>query len=198
MTWRQRRHAVARSRAFALLASGFRYPDAATFAAVRCGGFAAALADAFAAYRPAPGLLRALAQPGVSVTHMQAAYLRAFEAGSDGALCPPYEGHYAPAAERGALLIELKAFYDHFGLGMTAGGELEDHLTAELEFLHALAHAEGQGATAGIARAQADFLDRHPRRWLPAFAAQARMRLPYGFYRALVEVTAGFVTVAGP
>lgn len=47
-------------------------------------------------------------------------------------------------------------------------------------------------------RAQSDFLDRHLRTWLPRFAADARGRLPSGFLKGLVTVTARFVMADRP
>jgi DMSO reductase family type II enzyme chaperone len=169
-----------RARVYSLLAAGFTYPDAASFAEMRSGRYGLALRDAglpVGSLRPA--------EP--SLKQFQAAWLRAFDE-----LCPPYEGNYRPPSERSALLLEIRAFYRHFGLSMAEGGELEDHLAAELDFMQVL--AQGRASR----RAQGDFLDRHLRRWLPRFAADARRRLRSPFFRKLAGLAAAFVAKDRP
>ncbi|MBF0332244.1 MAG: molecular chaperone TorD family protein [Alphaproteobacteria bacterium] len=169
-----------RARVYALLASGFSYPDAASFAEMRSGRFGLALKRA--------GLPVVSPRPAeTTLTLFQAAWLHAFDE-----VCPPYEGNYRPPSERSALLIEVRAFYRHFGLSMAEGGELEDHLAAELDFMRVLARGRASR------RAQGDFLDRHLRSWLPRFAADARRRLSSPFFRGLAGLAAAFVAKDRP
>jgi DMSO reductase family type II enzyme chaperone len=159
-----------RARVYSLLAAGFTYPDAASFAEMRSGRYGLALG------------VRGLRPSETSLRQFQAAWLRAFDE-----KCPPYEGNYHPPSERSALLLEIRAFYQHFGLSMAEGGELQDHLAAELEFMQVLALSRASR------RAQRDFLDRHLRRWLPRFAADTRRRLSSPFFRGLAGLAAAFV-----
>lgn len=164
---------IDRARAYGLLAAAFSYPDRTVFDDLRSGRFGRAFD--IGALRPAETML----------VDYQAAWLKAFDR-----LCPPYEGRFFPPSERAGLLLEIRGFYRHFGLAAAPGGEVEDHLSAEFEFMQVMAHRRLSR------RAQHDFLERHLRRWLPLFAAESR-RLPL-FFRRLAGTAATYVAADRP
>src|SRR5262249_14108557 len=94
--------------------------------------------------------------------------------------------------------LELKAFFKQFGLTMNqAAGELEDSVTAELEFMQFLAVKEAKalessGDCRPYRRAQHDFLVRHLGLWLPKLA-QSASDVTASFYRSLAQIAAMFV-----
>lgn len=195
---------LARSRAYALFALGFRYPQAETIEAFHQGEYGAALGSAFAELGFA-GAENRLLQPrkkadGAHV--MQCEYVRLFDVGEPKPPCPPYEGLYHGETERTTTLLEVSTFYAYFGLKMTekeGSRELADHLCAELEFMHFLALKEYQAEQLrkadhadGYRLAQRDFLQLHLGRWVSAFAAGVATH-GHGFYPALAASLQTFV-----
>lgn len=95
---------------------------------------------------------------------------------------------------------EAVRFYNHFGLTLAeTPRELPDHLTTELEFLHFLAFREAEAREGGddpgaFLRAQRDFLERHPGRWLPRLRERLEGLEPLPFFRELVICLERFVT----
>lgn len=189
---------------YQLLGTAFAYPQADLFEAVRRGHFAAALADAIAA--AAPRLLPLL-EAGIddfrlpnnaTLDGLAADYLDAFELGTPRPVVSLYEGSYAPDIERSEILLEVKAFYQHFGLAVSDDlREPEDHLAAELEFMQFLTAKQAADESAGgnpapYLRAQIDFLDRHLAGWLPRYATAAKS-ITSPFYRALSWLAAAVV-----
>ncbi len=88
-------------------------------------------------------------------------------------------------------------FYNYFGLRITPG-LMPDHVTAELEFMHYLAHQEAEAGQAGgdadsYLRAQKDFLERHLNGWWPLALAVAQRQRPQRFYRSLMALILGFL-----
>lgn len=120
-------------------------------------------------------------------------------------LAPPYESLYtAPSTEgRGWVSAQLERLYGRYGLAINSLNELPDHLAVELEFLSYLCEQEAtamqtgdtQGAQA-YHQAQADFLDRHLRKWLGAFCSKVQAAAPAGFYADVVEALAA-VAITG-
>lgn len=100
-------------------------------------------------------------------------------------------------------LADLAAFYRAFGLELTPdGGERQDHICLELEFLCVLAAKEAYaieqqldaGLLAQCREAQKAFLREHLGRWTPAFTRrlaattnESTLRALAGFTRAFVE-----------
>lgn len=137
-------------------------------------------------------LADAVENPG-DVPWLRGEHIRLFEAGVDGALCPPYESFYTGgggAREAVATTTaELERTYESWGLRATGGGlTTPDHLVTELEVMSALcgseaeAWARGPAEVADVAGKGAQFLRRHLECWLPDFArrvdAHARADLP--------------------
>ncbi len=167
---------AARSRLYRLLVQGFSYPDRGFFAALAGDVFRREVQEAcqelpFALDLPLEGLTAE-----GDYIDFQADYLRVFEVGVGSPPCPLYSGLYRGG--RKAVMEELTRFYNYFGLSLERGrGELPDHLTTELEFMHFLAFKElwalhhGQDPSP-YRRAQVDFLERQLLPWLPQLQAR--------------------------
>ena len=193
---------AARSRLYRLLVQGWGYPDRALFGALAGGGFRR---EAEEAWRELPfdlePALDGLTAAGDYVD-FQADHLRLFEVGLGSPPCPLYSGLYRGG--RKAVMEELTRFYNYFGLSLERGrGELPDHLTTELEFMHFLtfkelwALHEGQDPSP-YRRAQVDFLERQLVSWLPQLQARLEALEPPAFYRALLLTTAAFAAADVP
>ena len=119
--------------------------------------------------------------------------------------CAPHEGAYGDApqlAGKSALLADIAGFYTAFGLEPSSGEpEVEDHITAELEFMSALslkeAWALAEGQTDGLAvtrEAQTAFLADHLGRWATSFAEAIASATPVAYYTAAVSLLSLWVT----
>ncbi len=180
---------AARSRLYRLLADGFLYPDPELFALLKAGRYRDAVARAVEPLgcELAPAL-DGLVASGEHVD-FQADYLRLFEVGLGVPPCPLYSGTYRGG--RKAVMEELTRFYNYFGLSVEQGkGELPDHISTQLEFMHFLVYKELAALArcedaAPYRRAQADFLERQLLSWLPALEARLAGLNPPPFYVAL-------------
>ena len=188
--------AAARSRLYRLLANGFFYPDRALFASLKGGRYRDEIEETC---RALPYDLEAALDGLLAAGRyldFQAEYLRLFEVGMGIPPCPLYGGLYRGG--RKAVMEELTRFYNFFGLSVEQGaGELPDHLTTELEFMHFLTFKElaalDQDEDPGpYRRAQADFLERQLVSWLPAFEERLSRLSPPPFYVALAWLTRAF------
>lgn len=118
-----------------------------------------------------------------------------FEVGSSGPPLPIRE-----EVAQGELLgpkakEEIVRFYEHFGYPLHAERRwAPDHLSVELEFLYLLAFreagAEHRKDAAPFARAERDFLERHPLVWLPQLAKAVEHRSRHAWLRALFPALA--------
>lgn len=182
--------ALARAALYRLLGAAFAYPTAprleelgrAALAAVAGPGLDPAMRPSLAAFAEAA---RASDEPTLA-----GEYVFLFDRQ---VRCPPYEGAYGDApqmAGKAAGLADIAGFYAAFGL-QPAGAQpqSEDHVTAELEFMSALALKEAwalsQGASDGlqiVRDAQAAFVRDHLGRWTAAFAGELRGATPLPFY----------------
>lgn len=191
--------AAARSNIYGLLAVGFRYPDAEAFELIRTGSFVQALLDELAVSAPdavedVSVHTNALSEAGTDLAAFENEYLRAFQTDAPTPSIPLYEGSYLPGAQKARILLELRGFYKNFGLDMNKSErDLEDSLTAELEFMQFLAAKQSQACEGGISPepyilAQRDFLERHLAAWLPQFEAQVTTKVSFVFYRSLASI----------
>lgn len=195
--------AMARSRIYALLAKGFRYPDEENFSQLADGAYAEAMAGTLAAYAAdSVGDFReslAGLQTGNSRMELESAYLSAFETDMPEPSVSLYEGSHHLQGDKPGLLLELKSFYRAFGLTIAdSENDLEDALTAELEFMQFLTAKQAQAEEGALdkspyMRAQRDFLQRHLAAWLPELKAAAESKLKHPFYRALTALANDFV-----
>ena len=93
------------------------------------------------------------------------AFVEAFDTAVSPNACSLHESDHS-TREQMSLFEELVRWHDHFGLRRTDTGELPDHISAELEFMHFLTHRESlhendPDAKSALRRAQHDFLERH-------------------------------------
>lgn len=117
-------------------------------------------------------------------------------------MVPPYESLYTtPSTEsRGWVSAQLERLYARYGLVLSEMNEMPDHLAVELEFMSYLCELEAgaqqvedrQSAEA-YQQAQADFLDRHLRKWLGKFCLKVRAASPDGFYADTVDALAAYI-----
>lgn len=197
--------AMARSRIYALLAKGFRYPDEENYSQLADGSYAEEIADAFVACAAdSVGDFReslAGLQTGNSRMELESAYLSAFETDMPEPSVSLYEGSHHLQGNKPGLLLELKSFYRAFGLTIAdSENDLEDALTAELEFMQFLTAKQAQAEEGALdkspyLRAQRDFLQRHLAAWLPALEVEAESKLKHPFYRALTALANDFVAL---
>jgi len=186
------KQAGASVRVYRMLADSFLYPDSGSFDALTTGEFRDYAKEMCQdlPYDLGP-VFDELTATG-EYTDFQAEYLRIFEVGLGVPPCPLYSGIFQGG--RKAVMEELARFYSHFGLSIEHGsGELPDHLTTELEFMHFLAFKElaalDQGKDSNPYRlAQADFLERQLTNWLPALEHRLQGLEPPPFYSALARL----------
>jgi DMSO reductase family type II enzyme chaperone len=172
------RLAAARSRAYRVIVEAFAYPEGEQLDSIRTGELARALEESLGAVDPGlvEGIDREALRDGGVEDGLAVEYTRLFDVGPSGPPCPLYGGLYGGA--RMKTMEEAVRFYNHFGLSLSSSPrELPDHLTTQLEFLHFLAFREAEALEAGrdaapFRRAQRDFVERHPGRWLPKLRAR--------------------------
>jgi DMSO reductase family type II enzyme chaperone len=194
----------ARSQIYALLAMGFRYPDENTFKFVSDRAYVETLVNALATC--APSLLEKFNQSIVTDLtidltrqEMEALYICSFETNTPSPSVSLYEGSYLASGDKPSLLLELKSFYRNFGLAMAEmNNELEDALTAELEFMQFLSAKQAVAETGVLdrlpyLRAQRDFLQRHLADWLPAMKSEINNKLKSPFFTILATLAVDFI-----
>jgi DMSO reductase family type II enzyme chaperone len=194
--------AHARSAIYGMLAIGFSYPESDIVEGIIDGRFATEMAMAMATCGAPPINPETLAnlQPKLSFEDFEGQYLNAFETDAPMPSVSLYQTSYVPGLSKSELLLELKAFYDNFGLAIAPDlHELEDKLTAELEAMsflaakQALAESNPELRPEPYVLAQRDFLQRHLALWVPNFgAAVATQQLPL-FFQALAYIATTFV-----
>lgn len=194
----------ARNRMYALLAMGFRYPEAHCFEQMADGSYADAIVAALDGCNTtlAEDVRVALApdlRTTMSLQEFESGYLSAFETNMPEPSVSLYEGSHHMHGNKPGLLLELKGFYQTFGLTMAdADNDLEDALAAELEFMQFLTAKQAQ-AEEGVLdrspylRAQRDFVQRHLEVWLPSLLVAAKTNVKQPFYLALIALATDFV-----
>ena len=185
--------AAAHSRLYRLLADSFLYPARESFDEIKTGRLRDYVVETCQelpyALEPA---FDGLVASGDYVD-FQSEFLSLFEVGQGMPPCPLYSGIFRGG--RKAVMEELARFYSYFGLSIEHGsGELPDHLTTELEFMHFLTFKEltalhQQKDPAPYRRAQADFLERQLTSWLPLLEKRLQGLEPPPFYTALAWLT---------
>ncbi|NVO12423.1 MAG: molecular chaperone TorD family protein [Rhodoplanes sp.] len=197
------RNAILRSAIYGELARAFAYPGPDLFEDVSVGDLAGDLVDMITDVYPDEIGPLAVARSDLDVTvtdlaELEAQYLATFETALPATPLSLYEGSYVTERPRAELLLELDAFYRHFGLAPSAvQRDFADNLTAELEFMQFLAAKEAQALDQSLdagpyLRAQRDFLDRHLAPMLAAMAGSAD-KVGSPLYRGLVRCAGRYV-----
>lgn len=179
--------AASRSRVYQLVANTFSFPTPEVFEEIKTGNMRQQLEGAL------PGLPYSLTIEGeegrgvdADFPQFQSQYIGLFEVGGgQGPPCPLYEGHYS--AGRTAIMAELLSFYHFFGLRpiQQQPRELPDHLSLELEFMHALAYKEVVASQEGKSpqpywKAQRDFVEGHLAEFVAAVSDHLRpLKAPF-------------------
>ncbi len=189
-----------RSKLYHLLGQSFGFPSAAFYELIRSGEYwqtLSALVSGLPFGWPlsnGESFAVKLGRVDVEYEDFEAAYIRLFDVGATGKPpCPLHAGEYANAS-RMKVMEELIRCYEYFGLTLPEHDrELPDHVTTEFEFMHYLAFQEARAVHSGhdyapYQRAQADFLERHPARWLPHFRQKLSGEQPLPFFEALARV----------
>lgn len=197
------RSAIVRSSIYGELARGFAYPGAELLDDIEAGDFGFDLIDLLTDVHPDLMGMLASVRPDLEtrpadLVALEGDYLATFEAGPRKPPLSLYEGSYVTDRPRADLLLEIDAFYRHFGLVPgEAPRDFVDALTAELEFLQFLVAKEAQAVEQALdagpyQRAQHDFLDRHLLPFLIAMdETPGEHTAP--FYRGLVRCARCFV-----
>ncbi len=153
--------------------------------------------------RLAPAVLALAAGPAPALADLEAGYDRLFGHTARGAVAP-YETEYGadspflPQRE----MSDLAAFFRAFGLVLRPDArERPDHLSCQCEFMLVLARKEAHAEEVGDAamtettrRAARLFLRDHLGRWAPGFGRALAREDRRGFYGALGNLCALFVT----
>ena len=191
--------AEARSHAYRVFAEAFGYPEGALLEGIRSGALRDTVRGALEAV--SPGLEAEFDREALRVDGdgdaLEAEYTRLFDVGTSGPPCPLHGGLWI--GDRMKTMEEVLRFYRHFGL--KPGGEpseLPDHLGLELEFLHYLAFRESEALREGtdpgaFARAERDFLARHPGRSVPLLRAKLEQEHAAPFFVSLARALESFL-----
>ncbi|WP_321527808.1 molecular chaperone TorD family protein [Sedimenticola selenatireducens] len=190
-----------RASMYGMMALGFTYPDTGLHEYWRGGGFVKDLG--IAVDKAAPEILEKFQttiasslKMTVNYEEFEALYLSAFETDLPKRSVSLYEGSYVRGGGKSDLLLELKDFYSNFGLEVSEElHELEDRITAELEFMQFLTLKQCQK---GIDKkpyimAQHDFLERHLAPWMPHLQKEVRKRNIGTFYIGLTDLMVEFI-----
>lgn len=193
------------------LARAFEHPSASTWAWVTDAGTREALLAAAALLTVEPEAVVQAAAEVACVCRSEAFgsyhddYVTAIGHAARGS-CPINEIEYGELKADPLLqphrLADLAALYRAFGMELTEeGGERQDHLAVELEFLavlagqeaHALADDLPDEVLAVNLEAQRLFLREHLGRWSPTFARRLETTVSDGALRAVARLLLAFV-----
>ena len=194
---------AARSRMYRLLAGAFAFPEEAFHQASLAGEFLSEVLEV-AAGLPYPLPLEegeppraALRDVPADYVEFQSEYVRLFDVGVPRPPCPLFGGLYL--GSRRAVMEEVTRFYHHFGLSLGGDSrEMPDHITTELEFMHFLTFEEVSALQrkkdrGPYVRAERDFLQRHPARWVPQARARAGKQRAAPFFLGLLDLLEAFL-----
>jgi DMSO reductase family type II enzyme chaperone len=198
--------AATRSLIYKLLAIGYSYPTLESYEDIKNGTFWINIKENIeqlsseilnkAIFEIKDGLFLS----DISFETFESEYLNAFETNMPNPSCSLYEGSYAKEVNKAGLLLELKGFYENFGLNISKNfKELEDRITVELEFMHFLTFKQVQAKEEGLdampyLKAQKDFLERHLGKWIPKFRMDVKDKIKFPFFRNLSLLTDAFIT----
>jgi TorA maturation chaperone TorD len=117
---------------------------------------------------------------------------------------PPYESLYLEDSGRvfGDTTFTVHQQYRRFGLDLVTelSSEPPDHISFELDFMRLLCHQESeawakdnQDEVLRLRLAEREFLSQHLILWLPGLCDQIRKHDRLGLFRALADLTEGWV-----
>jgi DMSO reductase family type II enzyme chaperone len=117
----------------------------------------------------------------------ESAYITIFDVGMPEPPVPLFESAHDKSHPAQEIALENTYFYEVLGLKSDPGRAVPDYLVTQLEFLAALRytceHTSEEATAVSLARAEADFLERHLLNWLPTAKAKLdRTEVP-GFPR---------------
>lgn len=190
-----------RGQAYVLFAAALEYPEGHLSELVREGRIAERLKELLGEVYPqlVKDVDWAPLQDAGEADDLSIEYTRLFNlpGASGGPACPLNSRVYGGEAAL-TQLEELVRFYNFFGLtsGDTPANELPDHLTTQFEFLHFLCYQEARDAAENFEdyrRAQRDFLEHHPGKWVPQLNARLKENNAHPYYLALGELLDRFI-----
>jgi putative dimethyl sulfoxide reductase chaperone len=198
--------ALAHGTVYGCLAQACAHPGEAFIEALAQGAWVASLAEAVEALEGVEACRETLqtleiVQPSRDPTALRTEYTRLF---SNTALTdfPPYGADYLASHifMKAQSLADVAGFYRAFGVGVRAGSERPDHISAELEFMGYLCFKEAYAADHGLlealevtAAAERRFLSEHLGRWAPLFLVRFGMVSTQPFYRAMTTFARAFL-----
>jgi len=106
-----------------------------------------------------------------SYEQYESTYISLFDVGVPGPPVPLFESAHDRSRPAQEIALENTYFYEVLGLKPNPGRAVPDYLVTQLEFLSALRYTSentsAQATAVALARAEAEFLERHLRNWLP-------------------------------
>jgi DMSO reductase family type II enzyme chaperone len=122
-------------------------------------------------------------------------YSALFEVGSDGPPVPIRED--LQTGQRSGTREGLVRFYNYFNYSLSEKfAWAPDHLSVQLEFMHFLCFQEASAESDALSYqlAQADFLQRHPLKWVPKLTVGVEATSPGSLYSGVVRTANAFLT----
>lgn len=111
-----------------------------------------------------------------SYEQYESTYIALFDVGMPEPPVPLFESAHDKTHPAQEIALENTYFYDVLGLKSDPGRAVPDYLVTQLEFLAALRYTREQtseeSTAVSLARAEAEFLERHLLNWLPAAKAK--------------------------
>ena len=145
------------------------------------------------------GFEEILSLKDISYDSFEAGYISSFEANVPQPKCSLYEGHFRKEVSRNNILLELKAFYQNFGLEKSdVFKDYDDHISMELEFMHFLTFKEWQSSETKLDKkpyfnCQRDFVERHLSKWIFEFCDKVNNKVELKFFHTLADITHALV-----
>lgn len=189
---------AARSEVYKILAAVFIYPNDEQVVEFVLNGAPDALrqVEPFLPYRL--NALQALRPYENEVDNLAVEFTGLFDNASGQALVSLHEKDHVRDAPQ-QIWEDLIRFYEHFGVDYQLGvnnKEWPDWIGMQFEFLHLLtfleAAADDNRRKVYIA-AEADFLERHPARWIPKFSTLLAKKAAGSPYAAYADVLGQFI-----
>lgn len=191
---------IGRSRAYALFAEAFGFPQGESVIRLLDGDLMAELKDAIALTSYSIATVDEMALPNTknAIQEMQVIYTELFDVTAGTPKVSLLERRYRDTPEQ-ELWEKLLRFYTHFGLDFSQGEveEQPDHLFTELGFMHYLSFLEAgckkDQDRISIQRGQRDFLQLHIGSWAAKLAANLAQQKTINPYAEISRLAAELV-----